>query len=453
MTFNFNTSLTGLFASQKGLSVISNNIANMETQGYARQRLELKTSSNMVGSGVAKQIGSGVISQEVIQVKDNFLINKVRQESGTEGMYSVLRGSLTDIEMVFGENETGSMTDMMKKFFNSLEELAKYPEQNANRVSVLSQANDLANRANYISSELNKITREHDTKIETTISNINELTEKIALINKKIGSSTTENPNALYDERDRYIDELSKYVDVKVKTNIDNPRLVDISVGGSNLVSGGKMNELKSMYLAEEDRHVLHVSAVELNLKSGELMGAIKARNEFLPGYKAEINQVMNTLITEMNAIHQTGFGLDNTTGENLFVGTNAHDIAVNPLLLANPEKLAASGLVDTVGNSEIAKQMADLRDSKAMSGGTKSMLDYWGGVVFQMGSDLHATNDQVTFHGNMKKGFEIERQSVQGVNMDEELANMMEFQRFYQANAKMVSMIDKTFDTLFQMM
>lgn len=452
MSLNYSIALSGLFSAQKALNVTSNNIANAETKGYARQRAEMTTSNNMVGSGVASEIGSGVNVDQVIRIKDEYLIRRVREESSELGFHEGLANALDDVEKIFGENQVGSMTEMMKGFFNSWEELAKFPEQDAYRRNVIEQADQLSKRSNQISDDLNNLKVDLDTKIDTYIKRINDLAKDIAIVNDKIGSIGVQNPNALMDERDRHIDELAKYIEIETKQDKNNPNVTDVYIDGNFIVAGTKSKELKSMHDRVNDTRVMHISSSKMNPKSGLLFGASKARNEYVPTYENNLNELVGSIITEVNGAHQTGFGTNNATGLDFFTGTDASSIGVNPILENNPQSIATASMLDTDGNSDIARIIGGIDSSNVMSAGTVSPEKFWNASVFKMGSDLDLAYEQRTVHENLKQGLEVEKESIQGVNMDEELANMMEFQRFYQANAKMISTMDQTFAALFQM-
>lgn len=449
---NYSISLSGLMNAQRGLKVANNNIANAETDGYARQKIELSAINTPLGSGVDSQIGSGVMADKITRMKDDLLIQQSRTESGEVGYYSSLREGLTGVENIFGENSDGSITDLLGKFFNAWEEVTKFPEENSYRASLLGEAERLTTKFNSIQDGLSTMKKEFDNKIEVNVTKVNDLVNKIKDVNLRISKSGTEKPNALYDERDKYIDELSQFADVNVSLDNKRPNLMNVSVGGVNVVSGVEAREVEAMFDSTNEEWLIVAGNAELRLTSGKLISDVNMRNEHINNYENQVDEFVSSLVTEVNNIHAVGYGLDNSTGNPFFLGSNAGSIKVSSLLKDNPEKVGTSSEMDTPGNAEQARAIANLRDSNIYSGGTVNPMNFWNGLVVDMGMELNSVRESESIHESILMGIEEERQNVQGVNIDEEMSNLLKFQRFYAANAKALKTADETYQALLQM-
>lgn len=452
MGLNFDVSYSGISAAQKAIQVVQTNMANATTPGYARQELGMSVNQGLAGAGVNAEIGNGVISDQVNRIVDEFLIGQARGQQSEVGYHGSLRSSLASIENIFSETSEGSISKLLSGFFNSWEELSKYPEENSYRYALVTQSQNLASKLNTVDAKLVDIKKTADDNIKMEIGKVNSLSKKIADINEKINQSAMERPNSLLDERDRYINELSSYVDIQVSTNIQNSRIVDIKVGGVSLVSGPRSIEVGTMVDSTTNELTLTAGNSVLNVKSGSLQANFEIRNEYVPRYQEELNQFSSVLLNKVNEIHSSGYGLDNSTGINFFVGAGSSSIKVNPLFSINPERIATSSKMDATGNADISREIVALKDKNIMANGSSNPIAHYNGFAIQMATELNIVRDNEKVHENILSRVEEQKQSVQGVNIDEELSNLLRFEQYYAANSKVMSTIDKVYDLLFQM-
>ncbi|NGY88966.1 flagellar hook-associated protein FlgK [Bacillus megaterium] len=335
---------------------------------YARQRAEV----NVVGitqgtSGVNSQLGSGAIVEEISRIRDELFIQQSRTELGSIGYYSAAKDVLSNIETVFNETGENSISDLMQNFFNSFEEVSKFPEQSSYRLSAIYSGKMLSDKLRGVTQQLDEVKNQTDQKLTTEITQVNQLLKKIADVNKRIENVQTDKPNALMDERDKYLDELSSYVDVQVKYTT-KPQDMSIKVGNATLLAGTNTYDVKAMYVKERDEWVLGASDVQFKPKAGSLAGTLNTRNGYIATYQNDLNKLVNNLINEVNTIHNSGYGMDGSTGLDFFQGTDSRTIKINAVLESNPEKLALSSENGVIGNSDIAKAIADLKE-KAIYG------------------------------------------------------------------------------------
>jgi len=448
MGLDFNITLTGLNAGEKMISVAQNNIANASNTSYARQRAELNAVSIGQGnSGVNSQLGSGVLVEQISRIRDELFIQQSRSESGEIGYYSSTKDILSNIETIFNETGDNSVSDLLQNFFNSFEEASKFPEQSSYRLSAVYAGKMLSDKIRGITYQLDEAKLQTDNKLTAQVTQINELVQKIANVNRKIGNSLTENPNGLLDERDKYLDELSSYVDIQV-VNSTNPKDMSIKVGNATLVAGINTYEIKPMYVKEKDQWVLGASDVEFKPKAGSLAGVLDVRNNYIATYEGDLNKLVSSLINEVNTIHKSGFGIDSTTGLDFFNGSDSRTININAILESNPEKLALSSENGVIGNSDIATDIADLKNKSFID--SRPPLNYYQEYTSRLAMDLNIAKENVEIHTDIQKSLESQRQEVQGVNIDEEMSDLLMIQKYYQANAKTLSTTKEMLEQLF---
>lgn len=451
MSFNYNISLSGLNAARYALKVTQNNIANVNTEGYARQRVSLTASGTLLGGGVESQIGSGVYAEKIERIKDSLLVEQVRSHGTRVSYFQSLQDGMSNIESVLGELQEGSLTDTMQNFFNSWEEVSKYPSETSYREQVTGNAQQLAFKLNAVSGDLKTYKSELDNKIKVDLKKANDLISQIARVNEEIKRAPTKEPNALLDKRDYYLDELSKIGNVRTISNSEDPNLIDIEFGGMMVVAGTKSQEIEGLYNESQDRWVFAVGNVPVRLESGSLLGNMKIRNETIPNHQKKIDEVASVIINEVNNLHKNAFALDGSTGHDFFTGTNASTIGINSALQSNADLLSISSVAGQAGNSDVARQIADLQNKPAMGSG-KNVVEDWTGFVVSAGQELNSVNDNATVYEGVWNDLKAQKQSVQGVDVDEEMANLLQFEKFYQSNARVLKTIDKVFDDLLNM-
>lgn len=447
MGLDFHIALSGLRAGEAMLQVAQNNIANAKNPHYARQRVDVSALGIPLGdSGHRLQMGSGVWINEVVRIKDDLLIQQVRIEEGKVGYNKGLQEVLSNVEIIFGELNENSISTLTTNFFNSLQEANKYPEQSSYRLDLVYNSVLLSDKLQGISSQLDEIKSQTDSKIQSEINKVNDLLDGISSINKKMESMGSDQINALLDERDGLLDELSSYIDIET-TQSEGSNKLEIRVGNTKLLNGKEYYPVQGDIISPNNNWLLTAGDIRLDLKSGSIKGLIESRNELVDKYESKLNTFTSYLINEVNDIHKNGFGLDGTTGEVFFEGTDIRSIKVNQLFRDNPEKIGLSSINGISGNNDIGKQLEALIDKKMIDG--KTLGGYYQELTIEMGSDLNVARENYIIHQSVASSLETERQKVQGVSIDEELTDMMMFQQYYQANSKTIKVVQTLMNEL----
>jgi flagellar hook-associated protein 1 FlgK len=239
------------------------------------------------------------------------------------------------------------------------------------------------------------------------------------------------------------LENLSQLVNIQTSTGTGGA--VDVSIGGQALVSGSQtLDQLKTYDPGNGQLQVETTSGgTPLTLTGGSIQGTIDARDGALADLQSGVNTLASTLITQVNGIANTGYSPTGTTGTAFFTGTDASDIAVNSTLVNNPGLLQSSASAATPSDNSVALQLADLAstDQSTLSGQTLSAA--YASTVNSLGSALQTANEQVTNQTAVTTMLQTQQSDVSGVNVDQEMTNLMGFQRAYEASAQLVTTIN----------
>ncbi len=298
-----------LIANQVAMETIGHNIANANTPGYSRQRVELKESLPDSTPWGAK--GTGVDIDDIIRIRDSYLDVQLRNESNELGMWDEKEKFLSRVELYFNEPSDTGLANTMERFWNSWQELAYMPEEQTARNSLYQDAVTLVNGITDLYNNLESLRIDADTALKARIEEINSLAEGIASLNSQIryyevGDVTA---NDLRDQRDQKLTELADLIDYDVSEQPDGT--VVVSVGGVNLVD--KITTEEVSYRYNSDGHLEPYWTYNngtLDISSGRLYGIIHTRDSLIPQYKTVVDNIAQAIISQVNKLHVNGYGL-----------------------------------------------------------------------------------------------------------------------------------------------
>lgn len=448
-----------LLGHQVSLQTISHNIANVDTPGYSRQRVSI--SSSFPEQSVYGPLGTGMQVDDVRQVRDLFLGKQYREAQKDLGKWTYIDKSLQQVEQIFSEPEDGSLNDLMNDFWNDWSALSTDAENSGYRTSVLADAGRLINAFHNLANNLEELRLSTDRDLSNMTVQVNQMTAEVARLNQEIklqeldGSSA----NDLRDTRDLVIDELSNLINVN--TTDQNNGAATVMMGSMVLVDGSESFDI-GVEAVDENGSMRHNitwanSSYTLTNKSGQLAGLIETRDTIIPEYIDQLNALAQTVVEQVNAIHSAGYTLDGHTGVNFFDPdcTDAANIRINPEVLNNKNRIAASDSSDPEerGNGNLASAIAALRDAGVMLDGSATMSDFYSSLVGGLGVDAAQATSQTSNYELIAQQVENQRQSVQGVSLDEELTEMVKAQHAYDAAARIITVMDDALDTVIHRM
>ncbi|MCC5910840.1 MAG: flagellar hook-associated protein FlgK [Clostridiaceae bacterium] len=497
----FNTARSGLFASQRALDITGHNIANVNTPGYTRQRLDQSASSPMAISGGQGMLGTGVDTRGIEQIRNEFLDIRYRSEVNERGYWNTRREGLQYIEDVFNEPSDTGLSNATDELFESLHELQKSPESLTVRTTVRQNGVAFTNSVNHTYHQLEKMAADTNFQIVNTVNQINTYSLQIARLNEQIYASEMDGSSAndLRDQRNLLIDQLSELVDVEVLEITDgNSKKMVLQLNGQALVSHDKAYLLDASTQEKSEFFEAMGSDVKLNqitwknsgtsLDVGATNGKLKAMvdlrdgkeesNKGIPYYIKELNHFVETFAKEMNKIHAAGYGSNGeyidgigneedgggylffTAGgiasENMYDENNniQHEkiTAKNIKISADiddPNKIAASSNIDFLpGDASQVTKMTELQNnSKMFSQGNPK--DFLRSLVSNLGVDAQEAIRNTYNQELLVDQIENNRLSISGVSMDEELSKMVMYQHSYNASARMMTTMDEMLDVI----
>jgi flagellar hook-associated protein 1 FlgK len=457
----FDVAKTALLTQQKALDVTSNNIANVNTEGYSRQELVMEQNEPVRYQGGTLSTGVHA-SQNIKRVYDQFLGAQIDNASSQQGRWDAQLDSLKKAELMFDDSSGYGLNDAMSKFWNSWQDLANNPSGYTEREALVSNAQNMTQVFNSMSKNLTQVQTDSDTSIKGSVNDVNSLTSDIASLNVKIiqvEAGNEHSANDFLDQRDQDLKQLSNLIDVNSIPNNDGSLTVT-TAGGHTLVDAGNSWNLATGTNAKGFQDVYWESGngtqtdITTDISTGKLKGWIEARDTTIPDYLNRLDDMAVTMANAVNAQQNNGLDLNGNPGQDFFAPTTgAGDIAVNPAVAGDTNLIAAAANTESVpGGNGNAVQMADIQNQLLMSGGTATIDDFYNGLVSDVGSNSSQAQTNSDHQSTVSDQLSTYREEVSGVNMDEEMINMVQYQSAYSAAAKLVTTVNRMCDTLISM-
>ena len=541
---------TALSALQRAISTTGQNIANVNTDGYSRQSVTFSARpAQDIGAGY---LGSGVQVTSIDRAYNQFLANDVQQRTASSGYYSLYANAAERVDSMLGDPST-SITQAMDSFFASAEAVANSPTSLPERQVMLSNAETLVQRFDYIVGRVDDVTKEMNSQIAGAVSEINQLAGGIATLNEeiaKVSGRTGGLPNDLLDQRDALIVQLSSLVDTKTVAQDDGS--LNVFIGrGQPLVTGSVAEtlatqtdpDLGSTSIVTLSAFVAGSSDVSDFLTGGKLGAALTVTDEVVNPTRRELNLLAVGFAETVNAIQEGGDDLQGVNGTALFTetegvvktapsvddstansgnaavtftvtdaklltgdsyrvdytatGVNLRNLTtdavttlgaspatvdgvqitytaqvatggaganqgdafiVDPVFQASrffevkiddPAKIAAASNGGAAGNNSNMLAMIELRDQSLLKGSTATYGEVYNNLLSDVAVRTQRAQSSADTETSLLSSALDRQSSLQGVNLDEEAANLVRYQQAYQAAAQIVAVANEVFDTL----
>jgi flagellar hook-associated protein 1 FlgK len=327
----YDVGTSALTSMQRAIATTGHNIANVNTEGYSRQEVLLGTRNpEKVGQ---VEIGTGVEVSNIRRAHDSFLMRDVQTRSGSNGYFQLYAETAQSVDGLLADPSTG-IAPAMNKFFAAMEAVAANPSSAPERQVMLSEAEKLAQRFNYVDSRLSEFAGGLNTRMANMTDDINALALDIAQLNESVVSLSSGSrgmPNDLLDRRDQAITDLSKLVSIQTTKQDDGS--INVSIGrGQRLVIGNSAEQLRMVLPAAQDgpsRLYLSVpsgaeSEVTSKLTGGELGGALDAGAKLVNRARREVGLLALGITETFNRQHSQGSDLNGDQGEAFFQNLEA---------------------------------------------------------------------------------------------------------------------------------
>lgn len=437
-----------LRAFQRQLDVTGNNISNVNTPGYTRQRVQLNTQNPTQFGNYS--LGNGVKIEGITRIRDSFLDARNWAAQSNLGKSDAMKTAMAQVEGLFNEPSDSGISAALDNLFNSFSGLASNPNDSGQLVKVQLNGKTLSTLIRQAYNDLTGLATQQSNEITSTLKDIQSLGDQIATFNKDIRalSSNGGQPNDLIDQRDQAIKELSKLVDVQTFRFSDGT--VSVTINQQPLVQGTESYQIPTTYNAATSQ--LTGGTTNIDIRSGKLAGLFASVGQ-INSYQTSLNNLANTLRTTVNTLHTAGTNGLGNTGVKFFNDvasgpqTGAIDFDLDPAVAANTKAIAAGS--GAAGDGSIALAISKSRDVSQAALGNQTIIQSFGTLTSTIGQTSKYYQDAFSTQTAVVDQVENQIQSVSSVNLDDEMANLMRFQRSYQAAARALSIFDSMTEEL----
>ena len=451
-----------LKAQAAGVRTAGHNIANVGTPGYSRQRVQLSSAPPESEGGVS--FGLGVQLDSVRSVVDDLLESELVALNSGVGFDDARSRALGSVEAAFPV--TGGIEAALDAFFAAFSDLANHPAGTAERSALLGSAQALADLLRQTRNELATTQANLDKNLDAAVRRANAILPQIADLNAqiRIAESVGHPANDLRDQRQLLLQDLSRLVGINTTENAEGETTV--FAGGLLLVSGDRNASFDATNLNPSGFRLVFYQApggttfdATTFLTQGEIGATLRMRDTDLPDFLGRLDQLAKTLVDQVNLQHAAGYDLNGVTGTNFFdpiatVARAADSVRVNAAVAADPSSIAAAQAATTLpGDNRNALALAGLRTAAFAALGDLTLPDYFLTLLTDVGAQAKNATDALDFRQALLTDVQTRRDSLSGVSLDEEMTNLIQFQRAFEAASRLVQVGDEMYQTVLDML
>jgi flagellar hook-associated protein 1 FlgK len=492
-----NTANTALGSDQIAIETIGHNVANAGTNGYSIQTANLQatppyTVPSMVNAVGPGQIGTGVEVTTIGRGRDALLDGQFRYENQFAGQYSTLDTQYTQVQGILPEPSTTGLGAQLSAFWNGWQALADDPTNQGARAQVQQNGVALAAALNSDAQQLTQAQQTADNYVGSDVTTINNIATQIANLNGQIAAvgAVNQQPNDLLDQRDVMLDQLSNIVPITYTTQTNGMVTVNLAtqVPGSTtlqvarpseapLISGTTTNLLVAVPMgvptyADGNAYMDPILFPTQPAPIGGTLGAaIRMRDNVIGGATGlitQLNNIAQALAQDVNVQHAAGYDLNGNTNKPFFnvappaapltapfsnVSTvTAANITVDPAIVANPQAIMAATTSGAVGDGSNAQAISNQRSTVGAVGSPLPGVTIEKGyenIITTLGASAQLAHNNNQAQSTVMQSLTAQRQAVGGVNQDEQMTLLIQFQHSYEAAARVVTTVDSMLDTI----
>lgn len=443
------------------LQTVGHNIANKSTEGYSRQRVELQTAPS-IGQG-QMQIGMGARATQITRTNNPWLEKQIQRETTNLGYNQTQAESLARVEQVYNEHVNKGLNQYMSDFFNSFRELSNNPESLASRTMVRESAIALAGDFKRVNRQLRDIQDDIDNQIRTSVDEVNQMSKEVGSLNEKIQLIELQGAKA-NDERDRrdvLLKQIGERCDITWAEGKEG--MVTVTAGNTAiLVSGGSSNELAVAGSDASGRSEIYFKNSENGtpfritdqFKGGKIGGGLEVRDKHIEQMLDHVDNLAYSIAEEVNKAHIEGYDRTGRQGVLFFEMPESRegasdDLKLNQTIFNDVGRIAAASRGNAPGDNVVANIISSLQYKGTMNGGTTTFDDFYNTQVGQLGSIAQRSMKTNDAQKNLMTQLSNLRESISGVSLDEEATKMIEFQRAYDASARLIRTADEMLETV----
>ncbi len=450
-----NIARQGMMVSQIGITLTGHNTANVNTEGFSRRKMAVVSR--------ATQLGGGAEVTGIKRYTDRFATERLIHEQTLQGFANKRGEILAHVSDLFNDLESNNLGSALDNFYGSFRLLETNPSDLTIRQEVIARTEELSQSFNRISAELETVRRNTDDLLRASAAEINVRTEELVSLNKEIVLAQVEGKDTsdILDRREQLIREMSEHADVSFIEH-DNGQITVFLEGGLPLVEGQNRSTLQVLesavpggarveYVTESGQ----VTDITSRVVGGAMGGVLKTRDVTLPNLANTLDQLAYDIVTAYNNVHGAGVGLDGTAGRPLFVtlGSAANAAALIQIdpVVGNDPRLIAAALDPTLlpGDNRNAIALAALADQDLATGATQTFNEAYATLVGEVGVDTRRAQAEAEMRSSAITRIETIRDGRSAVSLDEEMTNLVQYQRAYQASARVLNTVTTILDTV----
>ncbi len=436
-------------ASQLGVQISNHNIANINTPGYVRQELML-TPSRSISTAVG-EIGMGVQLSDIRRITDEFLQSAFYTETSEYNEWKETANILDQVEVLSGINENSSLAMAINEFFGAFGDLAINVEDSSVRTIVVNAAATMTERFNAYAAGLDRLDDQVNTTIHRQSREVTDILREIAELNGMVVSSDVgeAKSNDLRVRREQLTTRLAELV--KFTASEDKYGALDVYIAGRNVLHRDSYVDVTTVEEgpAGDTKINIHIDGFYLaaDRVGGSLGSLAETRDKELASIRNALDTLAETIATKVNDLHTQGYS---PAGNNVpfFEGADARGLEVNSLLKRHPEYVAHS-YNNTAGDNGLANDMAALGAVAMQELGGRSIQDYYSHLVGEVGSLSSTAKGMMEGKEKTMSQVLTRIESISGVSLDEEIANVTRYQTMYEASARMINTVNEMLDTV----
>lgn len=465
-----------LIAQRFALDVTSNNIANANTEGYSRREATFNEASPLYQS--PNLYGTGVLVDKLRTFREEFFDKEVRNSITRQNTYQADQTVLQRIETVLNEPSDNTIGVVLNNFLTAFDDLSLKPESESQRENILGIAKTLTDKFNATAQSLIDNRNQVLKSINDNVTEINQIIDTIAALNKGFSANKSLASNeaqTMVDQRELQLEKLAKFGQVNSSLNPDGT--ANVYLNGINIVTGQipskiivneQVNNITgektlNLYKADNENNVLS----KINLDSGQLGSLLEHYNVTLDdkdssgGYSVftQLNALANKIAEKVNKLTTQGFGLDdlNTTpaNRNFFSSSNPNEQVINALNISiskdvagKPRDIPIADKPGEPGNNKIALKLARLSDDVSFLNSNKP-VEYYNNLIGRLGIKSREADNGYKTTQLISEQLTNQRESIIGVNLDEEAVNIVKFQQAFEAASRSLNTANELITTI----
>jgi flagellar hook-associated protein 1 FlgK len=450
-----------LKAQQLAIQTTGHNLANSATPGYSRQRVDLVSAIPTFQGGVF--VGQGVDVQAITRVVDRFAEAELLSQNGDVGYSEAESQALNSLQEVFPV--TGGINGALSDFFTALSDLTNNPAGMTERIAAVAKANALGDSIALTRQNLTSLQQNIDQDLQNSLARLNVVLPQIAELNKQIalGEASGDSANDFRDKRQVLLQEVTKLTGATARE--DETGQVTVAVDGLLLVGGDRFASFQSNNFNAAGFHQVTYVSPDGNafdattlITEGKIGATVNARDHQVQNVIDGLDQFAKALVDTINTQHALGFDLNGAAGGDFFapIATTAGaaaDVKVADPVAADPRLIAAAASADALpGDNRNALALVGLRSANVAALGGQTLENGFLSLIGTVGSQVESAQARFDFQQDLLSQTQARRESTSGVNIDEEMIKLIQFQRAFEASSLLVRTGDSMYQSLLEM-